>query len=118
MQSVEQFVGRPLDTIRMVGGGAASDFWCQIHADILRRTIEQVANPLLANLRGAAWVAAVALGQTTFDQIATRVPIAKTYRPDAANESLYNERFRQFVQLYKCNRRIYQRLNRSGEAET
>jgi xylulokinase len=118
MQSVEQFVGRPLDSIRMVGGGAQSDLWCQIHADILRRTIEQVADPLLANLRGAAWVAMVALGQTTFDQIATRVPIANTYRPDAANESLYNERFRQFVQLYKCNRRIYQRLNRSAEAET
>jgi xylulokinase len=112
LQSVERFIGRPLGTIRMIGGGAASDLWCQIHADVLDRTVEQVADPILANLRGAAWVAAAALGKITLDQMATSVPVAKTYQPDRGNASLYNERFHEFVQLYKHNRRIYKRLNR------
>jgi xylulokinase len=113
MRSVEQFVRRPLKSIRMVGGGAASELWCQIHADIMRRPIEQVADPILANLRGAAWVAAVALGETTFDEIADNVPIARTFRPDTASKSLYDERFGQFVQFYRRTWRIYRRLNRT-----
>ena len=32
---VETFVGVELDPIVMVGGGARSDLWCQIHADVL-----------------------------------------------------------------------------------
>jgi len=33
---------RPMPVIRVLGGGAISDLWCQIHADILERRIEQV----------------------------------------------------------------------------
>ena len=40
--------------LRILGGGALSDLWCQIHADILNRRIERVADPMYANLRGAA----------------------------------------------------------------
>ena len=41
---------------------ASSDVWCQIFADVLDRPIDQVADPLSANVRGAAFVAAVGLG--------------------------------------------------------
>ncbi|HPB45781.1 MAG TPA: FGGY family carbohydrate kinase, partial [Microthrixaceae bacterium] len=40
--AVEKFAGRTLDNIRVIGGGAQSDLWCQIHADVMGRTIEQV----------------------------------------------------------------------------
>ena len=53
---------RRLDPVRMVGGGALSDLWCQIHADVMDRTIERVEAPLAANLRGAAIFAGLALG--------------------------------------------------------
>ena len=42
-----------------IGGGARSPLWCQIHADVLGRTIHQVDEPVLANARGAAFQAAV-----------------------------------------------------------
>ncbi len=35
----------------MVGGGAQSDIWCQIHADVLNRTVRQMMDPIYANVR-------------------------------------------------------------------
>jgi xylulokinase len=109
---VEKFVGRRLDPIHMVGGGANSNVWCQIHADILGRTIRQVRDPILVNVRGAAFLASAALGHITFDDISERVPIASTYDPNPENRGIYDELFREFVNVYKSNRRMYARLNR------
>ncbi|NMO18910.1 xylulose kinase [Pyxidicoccus fallax] len=113
---VEQFVGKRLDSMRIIGGGARSPLWCQIHADVLGRTIQQVDEPVLANARGAAFQAAVALGKLTVDEIPSLVPIARTYEPDPKNRALYDELFREFVNLYKANKAIFARLNRARSA--
>ena len=65
--AVEHFTKRRLDHIRFIGGGAQSDLWCQIHADVLDRTIERVADTVDANLRGAALLAGLALGAVRQD---------------------------------------------------
>ncbi len=52
LQAVERFTRRRLEPIRFIGGGARSDVWCQIFADVLGRTIEQVADPVNAGTRG------------------------------------------------------------------
>ena len=72
---VERFVGRELDALRILGGGAQSDLWCQIHADALGRTIERVRDPMHAQLRGAALLAGIALGALSFDDVSQRVPV-------------------------------------------
>jgi xylulokinase len=110
--AVERFAGRRLDPIRFIGGGARSAVWCQIFADVLGRTIDQVADPVNAGVRGAAMLAAVALGKLTFDDIPDRVAVAATYRPDPAHEALYGRLFAEFTGLYKRNRRAHARLNR------
>ena len=110
--AVERFTGHRLEPIRFIGGGARSQVWCQIFADVLGRTIEQVADPLNANARGAGLLAAVALGELTFDQIPGRVQVARSYQPDPANGALYDQLSREFTGLYKRNRRAYVRLNR------
>jgi xylulokinase len=109
---IESSVGHRLDTINMVGGGAKSDIWCQIHADVLNRTIRQIQDPILVNARGAAFLAAVALGGLTFDEIPNRVQIAHTYTPNPENRALYDELFHEFVNIYNRNKKIYARLNR------
>ena len=53
--AVEHFTGHRLEPIRFIGGGARSDMWCQVFADVLGRTIDQVADPVNANARGACW---------------------------------------------------------------
>ncbi|MBI5712136.1 MAG: xylulose kinase, partial [Chloroflexi bacterium] len=109
---VEEFTGKRLEAINMIGGGANSNVWCQIYADVLNRTIRQVKDPIQANLRGAAFLALVALGHLTFDDVSSRVQIAHTYQPDPANRKIYDELFGEFVNLYNVNKKIYQRLNR------
>ena len=110
---LERFAGRRLDNIRMVGGGANSDVWCQIHADVLDRTIKQVRDPVQTNVRGVGLLAAVAIGLTTFPEIDHAVPIAATYTPNPANRAIYDELFAVFTSLYKQNRGLYARLNRA-----
>lgn len=109
---VEKFVGRRLHAINMAGGGAASDIWCQIHADVLGRAIRQMADPIQVNVRGVALLASLALGYVSVDDIPALVPIADTYEPDSRNRAIYDELFREFVNIYKSNHRIYARLNR------
>ncbi|MEK7324142.1 MAG: FGGY-family carbohydrate kinase, partial [Chloroflexota bacterium] len=111
---VEQFAKRRFESLNMIGGGAKSNVWCRIHADILDRTIRQVKDPLQANTRGAALVASVALGYATFDDIAAGVEIANTYHPNPANRKIYDELFKEFLNIYQSNKRIYARLNRAG----
>ena len=110
--AVERFTGHRLEPIRFIGGGARSDVWCQIFADVLGRTIEQVTDPVNANARGVGLLAAVALGELTFDQIPNRVQVARSYKPHPAPKELYDQLFREFVGLYRRNRKAHARLNR------
>jgi len=111
LEAVEGFVGRRLGPIRFIGGGARSEVWSQILADVLDRTIEQVRDPVEANVRGAAILGAVSLGALSFDGAADRVQVAKIYHPRLDNRHRYDELYRAFVDLYRRNRKIHARLN-------
>ena len=111
LQYVEEFINRRMDTINMIGGGANSNIWCQIHADILNRNIRQVKDPIQANIRGAGLLAALALKYVNLAEIPSRVPIANIYKPNPIYRTLYDELFSEFLNIYKQNRRIYARLN-------
>lgn len=112
LEAVEKFVKRRLDSVRMIGGGASSDVWCQIHADIFNREILQIKKPVLANVRGAAFLAAVAMGYMRFDQIADAVEVDTVYTPNPAHTGIYDRMFAEFKNIYKKNKKIYARLNR------
>ena len=112
--AVERFARHRLEPIRFIGGGARSDVWCQIFADVLGRTIDQVADPVNANARGAGLLAAVALGELTFDEVPDMVRVARSYEPDPARTGLYDKLFREFVGFYRRNRKAYARLNPEG----
>ena len=114
---MERFCGRRLDPIVIAGGGANSPLWCQIQADVLDRTIRQTRDPIQTAARGAAFLAAVGLGIMDFADIQARVQIQAEYHPDAANRKVYDEMFAEFVNLYKQNKRIYERLNRGRAKE-
>lgn len=111
LRHVEAFAGRRFAAIRMVGGGARSPLWCQICADVLDRPVLQMREPLLANARGAALQAAVALGHLGWDQVADAVPVARRFEPNPAHRQLYDTLFPAFVSLYRRTRKLYARLN-------
>jgi xylulokinase len=115
LSPVEKFLGRKVSTINIVGGGAQSDVWCQIFADVMNVEIKQVADPIYANARGAAWIAAVGLGEIKFDDISQLVQFKQAYKPQSQNRALYDEKFEVFKQIYKQTKSIYARLNVSPQ---
>jgi len=110
-QTVEKYTKRRLDNINFIGGGANSPLWSQIHADVLNRRIRGVKDPRLANVRGAALTALVALGFLTFDQIPERIQITSEYDPNPDNRAVYDELFEEFVNIYQNNKKAFARLN-------
>jgi xylulokinase len=115
LEAVERFTGRTgpggLGALRFIGGGASSPLWCQAMADVLDREVLQVADPVLANGRGAALLALVALGELTWEQIPGLVQIERTYRPDPGTRAVYDRSYGAFRELHRRNRRLYARLN-------
>jgi len=63
LDAVEGFVRRPLPALRILGGGASSDLWCQIHADVLGRRIERVAEPTYSQPPWSCLVCGHVIGQ-------------------------------------------------------
>lgn len=108
---VEGFTSTRLDPIRIIGGGAQSDLWCQIHADVLDRTIDRPADPIRANLRGAALHAAVALGRIELADVPGLVPLDATFVPNPAHRATYDGLYREFTKLYRTQKRMFRRLN-------
>jgi xylulokinase len=113
---VEKFAKRRLDNIRLIGGGATSDLWCQILADVLDRTIERVEEPLHAGIRGAAVFAGVALGAVQLDEVRALVTVDATFTPDPANRDVYDRLYAEVPKLYKAQKGMFARLNRRRES--
>jgi xylulokinase len=111
LDAVEKFAGRPLPTLRILGGGAQSELWCQIHADILGRRVERVAEPMYACVRGAGLFAAVSLGKISLDDVRGRVAVNESFEPDDRNRGVYEPMYREFKQFYGALHRSYARLN-------
>jgi xylulokinase len=96
---VEKFAGQRLSPIRLLGGGAQSTLWCQIYADTLKREVEQVPQPLLVQLRGAALLAAVALKRRRLHDVAGQSP-GVTFQPSVNVAELYRSRVAELPSLY------------------
>jgi xylulokinase len=111
LQPVERFLGRRVEALTMVGGGAASDVWCQIFADVLNVRVRQLREPLQANALGAAYIAGVGLGLMRFDDVPARTRIRAEYVPQAANRAVLDRAFRSFTDIYKRMAPVYRRLN-------
>jgi xylulokinase len=108
---VRKFLGRRPPSINIVGGGAQSDVWCQIFADVLDLEVRQALEPVCANARGAAWIAAAGLGEIAFRDIPGLIQFKRSYVPQAGNRALYEARFGVFKQIYKQMNGVYRKLN-------
>ncbi|MGY2875889.1 xylulokinase [Marmoricola sp. URHA0025 HA25] len=115
-EAVERFLRRELPDgfgeLTFIGGGARSALWCQTLADVLGCTIRQAEDPVLANARGAALIAAVGIGELTWAEIPAKVRIAHSYDPDPARQAVHERQYQTFTALYRRNRRTYARHNR------
>lgn len=113
MKPVSRFLGRKVEELTIIGGGAMSNAWCQIFADVLDVRIRQPQDPMKANARGAAFIGAAGLGLIRIEDAAKYVMIDRVYEPGRAERQLYNERFGIFTELHRRLAPLYQRLNGS-----
>jgi len=111
LDASEKVVRHPLRDLHVVGGGAQSDVWCQIHADVLNRPLHRVAQPLLANVRGAALFAGLVTGRLAADDLGGRARVDRVFSPQPDPVAVHEELHREFVDLTKAQKGMYHRLN-------
>ena len=110
---VEGLIKQDIDSLRIAGGGAQSDVWCQVMADVLEARVERVVQPQFSGVRGAAMMALRALGEfDSLEQTEELIKVDKCFEPDPASAKLHAERFGQFTRFYKQSKRWYARTNR------
>lgn len=98
--------------LRAIGGGAKSDLWMQIFADVLGVTIEAVAEPQHSGARGVALIAAVGLGAyPDYPSLRNVVKLRETFKPRSEYAGLYDETFETFKESYKSLKKLYKRIN-------
>jgi len=108
INAVEKSIGTKVDDFVAIGGGATSNLWCTILADITGKNICIPDNTEASGL-GAAIAAAVAIGwYRTFKEAAHEMTgIKKITRP----QMRYHRKYRHLFAVYKS---IYPSLEKSG----
>ena len=110
---VEKLIKQDIRSLRIAGGGAQSDVWCQVMADVLEAKVERVVEPQFSGVRGAALIALRALGEfDSLEDTEALVQVERTFEPDPETRALHAERFDQFTRFYKHTKRWYARTNR------
>lgn len=111
LQYVEKNSKRKAEAVNLIGGGANSELWCQIIADVFNRPVRQMENPVMANSQGAAYLAAIGLKNLTVEEVAANAKYRKEFTPNPANAALYDKAFAEFTGYYSRNKKAHHRLN-------
>jgi xylulokinase len=94
---VEALTGRRHGELVFGAGGARSDGWAQVLADVCDRPVVQLAEPTLTNCRGAAWLAFNRLGVTDLSRIGDHLVARRRYEPRREHRALYDDLAGRFV---------------------
>lgn len=103
--------GLSVTKTRVTNGGARSDLWKQITADVLGLPLEHVAQHPGSSL-GAAFIAGMGVGVfKNWDEIDNFIQIDKVVQPDPVNHERYNRLFEIYLDLYTSLKDSFYRLN-------
>ncbi|MFX0177799.1 MAG: FGGY-family carbohydrate kinase [Candidatus Hodarchaeota archaeon] len=97
-----------VNEIRVLGGGARSDVWNQIKADVTGKTLARTVNEEAACL-GAAILAGKGAGiySRIEDAASQMVSIKKKYFPNESNVDVYNKVYQKYIKLYEDLRDLF-----------
>ena len=113
LEGLESLIGE-VKEINIIGGGANSDIWCQIFADVTGKKINQVEKPQEATSRGAGLIATVALGiHKSIEDIKNYVPIKRVFVSKKGDKSVYEELYPVFKKLYSLHAPLARKLNKN-----
>lgn len=104
------------DPVQVVGGGASSDVWMQMLADVLDRRVVVPVNPRYTGVMGGERCVVSARGGPTMRESPRRaIPEGKTFSPDPANRDTYDHLFSIYATLHPALEGIFERLNGTVE---
>lgn len=111
LEEIDKAAGFRVDSLRISGGGSASDLCCQIRADILGRTLNRI-HVRNSGMIGAVTMAAVACGDATdIGQAAAElVHVDRVFEPDLANRDRYDALYRVYRDTYEQALPLYRQL--------
>ncbi len=119
LDDAEAVLGTGFPQVRFAGGGAQSEVWAQILADVLGRPVERVAEPRLANARGAGVLGLLAVGVLDPGAIEAGgsvglVPSAGVHEPTPGVGALMEDRLALHRELHGTLAEPLARLARAG----
>lgn len=98
---IEALTGRTHDELVFAAGGADSDGWAQILADVCNRPVHQLAEPRLTNCRGSAWLAFQRMGLVDLADVADRLVVRRRYDPRPEHRALYDDQLARFIHAHE-----------------
>ena len=101
-----QSAGATVSSCALVGGGARSDYWAQLLANILDREIHTLSGSELSACIGAAKLGFLAIGGGQ-DLLAAGMPIKARFTPVAAQQPVLQARYQQFRGLFAAAQALH-----------
>jgi xylulokinase len=109
----EKLIGKPFRSWRLTGGGALSDVWCQIMADVVGLPMHRQADPRNGNVIGAGMLAFNRLGLVKLEDVPNMIKFDRVFEPDSKTRAIYDRMFAQFMAGKDKIRPVFHALNKS-----
>jgi xylulokinase len=109
----EKLIGKPFHYWRLTGGGALSDVWSQIMADVVGLPMHRQANPRNNNVIGMGLLAFNRLGLVKLEDIPNMIRFDRIFEPDPSNRLIYDRMFAQFMSSKDKIRPVLHALNKA-----
>lgn len=95
-----------------VGGGACSDVWMQMLADVMNVTVQVPAQPRHAGAIGTAYTALIGLQACKdYESAAEQMQFERCFRPNLENRDCYDRGFAVYKTLYQTLKPIFTEMN-------
>ncbi len=104
--SAVQSAGAEVGTCLLVGGGARSNYWAQLLANILGREICTLSGSELSACIGAAKLGFLAHGRGR-DLLAVGMPVKERFVPAVAQQEMLQTRYRKFRGLFTAAQALH-----------
>ena len=111
--SAEKFSGRTFQYWRLTGGGALSDVWAQIMADVVGIPMHRQANPRIHNVLGMGLLAFSRLGKIKVEDIPAMVKFDRIFEPNPKNRAVYDEMYGHFSVAREKIRPVLHAMNKN-----
>jgi xylulokinase len=110
-ENYEKDFGVKLSGLRVIGGGAVSEHWMQIIADIMQVKVQVLEEKRFAGALGAAVCALIGLGvYEGFHKLNDVVKVKKEFLPIKENREIYDNLFDAYKGLYSALKESYERI--------